>query len=51
MIVIGGLAARGAPSVVAAAAPAGAAGVGTLAVDEVPTYVLPGRCERVRNWV
>ena len=26
-------------------------GVGGGAVDDVPTYVLPGRCESVRNCV
>jgi hypothetical protein len=26
-------------------------GVGGVDDDEVPTYVLPGRCESVRNWV
>jgi hypothetical protein len=46
MSVIGAVAAGGAPFVVAAGAERGA-----LEVAEVPTYVLPGRCESVRNCV
>jgi hypothetical protein len=46
MSVIGAVAAGGAPFVVAAGA-----GGGAPEVDEVPTYVLPGRCESVRNCV
>ena len=43
MIVIGAVGAGGVPSVVA--------GEGGVEVDDVPTYDLPGRCDRVRNWV
>jgi hypothetical protein len=47
MSVIGAVAAGGAPFAVLAAG----AGRGALEVAEVPTYVLPGRCESVRNCV
>ena len=46
MIVIG-LVATGGVSLVVAGAVFG----GIVEVDMVPTYVLPGRCESVRNWV
>jgi hypothetical protein len=49
MIVIGADVAGAAPFVVVVLA--GGAGGGGAEVDEVPTYVLPGRWERVRNWV
>lgn len=55
MIVIGADAAGVAPFVVVVVVVvlllAAGAGGGGVEVDEVPTYVLPGRCESVRNWV
>lgn len=52
-IVIGADAAGVAPFVVVVVVLllATGAGGGGVEVDEVPTYVLPGRCESVRNWV
>jgi hypothetical protein len=46
MIVIGAVAVGVVPFVVF-----GGADEGGLELDEVPTYVLPSRCESVRNWV
>jgi hypothetical protein len=54
MIVIGADVAGVAPFVVVVVVVlllAAGAGGGGVEVDEVPTYVLPGRCESVRNWV
>lgn len=49
MIVIGVDVAGAAPFVVVVLA--GGAGGGGVEADDVPTYVLPGRWEMVRNWV